>query len=114
MGWQTISCAPFRCDLQPAVIDTDGVHALVFPCRRILRGWVGAQSGEHVYVRPSHWRDWRDTIKRFLLSPLSLKSVADVSLLFLPRGTALHDNILRQARPQSGLTTSAQTNALFG
>ena len=33
--WQPASNAPFDCDLELAVIDRDGQHALVFPCRRI-------------------------------------------------------------------------------
>ena len=33
--WQSIPSAPFDRDLELAVIDDDGTHALVFPCRRI-------------------------------------------------------------------------------
>ena len=37
MDWQPISTAPFDRDLELAVFDTAGqVHALMFPCRRIL------------------------------------------------------------------------------
>ena len=31
------------------------VHALVFPCRRILGGWMHAETKERV----THWREWR-------------------------------------------------------
>jgi hypothetical protein len=34
------STAPFDRDLEIAVLATDGSYGLVFPCRRILRGWV--------------------------------------------------------------------------
>jgi hypothetical protein len=56
--WQPVSIAPFDCDLELAVIDGDGPHALVFPCRRVLRGWTKAETGEGIEVRPTHWRPW--------------------------------------------------------
>src|SRR5262249_36522194 len=34
MEWQPVATAPFDRDLELAVIDYDGPHALVFPCRR--------------------------------------------------------------------------------
>ena len=61
MEWQATRTAPFCRDLQLAVIDAGGIHALVFPCRRILRGWVKAETNERVYVRPTHWRGWKDS-----------------------------------------------------
>ena len=59
MGWQPIRSAPFCRDLEFAVIDLRGVHTLVFPCRRILRGWVKAETNERVDVCPTHWRAWK-------------------------------------------------------
>jgi hypothetical protein len=56
--WQSISTAPFDRDLELAVIDEDGPHALVFPCRRILNGWMKAETRERLDVRPTHWRAW--------------------------------------------------------
>lgn len=56
--WQTITSAPFDCVLELAVIDADGPHALVFPCRRILNGWMNAETRERLDVRPTHWRQW--------------------------------------------------------
>jgi hypothetical protein len=56
--WQPISSAPFARDIQLAVIDDDGPHALVFPCRRILNGWMNADTKERLDVRPTHWREW--------------------------------------------------------
>jgi hypothetical protein len=38
---------PFDRDIEPAVMDYDGPHALVFPCRRILRGWIKAERRPH-------------------------------------------------------------------
>jgi hypothetical protein len=58
--WQQVSTAPFDRDLELAVIDDDGPHALVFPCRRILNGWMKVETKERLDVRPTHWRDWRD------------------------------------------------------
>jgi hypothetical protein len=56
--WQQVSTAPFDRDLELAVIDDDGPHALVFPCRRILNGWMKVETKERLDVRPTHWREW--------------------------------------------------------
>jgi len=56
--WQPVSTAPFDRDLELAVLDRDGPHALVFPCRRVLGGWVKAENREPLAVRPTHWREW--------------------------------------------------------
>jgi hypothetical protein len=60
--WQPISNAPFDRDLELAVIDDDGPHALIFPCRRALGGWTKAETKERtkerIDVRPTHWRAW--------------------------------------------------------
>jgi hypothetical protein len=56
--WQPATTAPFDRDLELAVIDYDGPHTLVFPCRRILCGWVKAETAQRVDVRPTHWRPW--------------------------------------------------------
>jgi hypothetical protein len=58
MDWHSISTAPFDRDLELAVIDREGPHALVFPCRRILGGWINAQTKRPVDIRPTHWREW--------------------------------------------------------
>jgi hypothetical protein len=54
--WQPISTAPFDCYLV-AVISGDGVHALVFPCRQMVK----AGKREWVEVQPAHWRHWRES-----------------------------------------------------
>jgi hypothetical protein len=56
--WEQVSSAPFDRDLELAVIDDDGPHALVFPCRRIPSGWMKAETKERLDVRPTHWREW--------------------------------------------------------
>jgi hypothetical protein len=58
--WKEIATAPFDRELELAVIDKDGVHTLVFPCRRILSGWVNAQTRRRIEVDPTHWREWSD------------------------------------------------------
>ena len=58
--WQPIATAPYDRDLELAVIDASGEHALVFPCRRsILDGWTNRTTGKRVDVRPTHWREWK-------------------------------------------------------
>ncbi|PDT00710.1 hypothetical protein CO666_29335 [Rhizobium chutanense] len=56
--WRSIIDAPFAQDIELAVIDDEGVHALVFPCQRILDGWVDARGGNKLDVHPTHWRRW--------------------------------------------------------
>ena len=56
--WQPIATAPFELNLELAVIDGDGPHALVFACRRISGGWINAETKERLDVHPSHWREW--------------------------------------------------------
>lgn len=60
-NWRPISEAPFDCDLELAVISRGEVHALVFPCRRILAGWVNAESKKRIEVQPTHWRERMQT-----------------------------------------------------
>jgi hypothetical protein len=56
--WHPIATAPFNCDLEIAVLDRDGPHALVFPCRRILTGWIASKTGQRLDVSPTHWNAW--------------------------------------------------------
>jgi hypothetical protein len=58
MQWQAIATAPFDRDLVLAVIDRGGVHALVFPCRRVLHGWIESGTQDRIEVYPTHWREW--------------------------------------------------------
>jgi hypothetical protein len=60
MVWQPISIAPFNLDLELAVRDGGDLHALVFPCRRVLGGWVNAATKERICVNPTHWRHWSE------------------------------------------------------
>jgi hypothetical protein len=51
-------------DLELALIDANGVHAICFPCRRVLGGWIKAEMKTRINVRPTHWRDWaKDSYK---------------------------------------------------
>jgi hypothetical protein len=68
-NWQPIATALFERDLELAVIDKDGRHALVFPCRRSLDGWVKAGTKQRLDVRPTHWRLWDE--KNVLTQPFS-------------------------------------------
>lgn len=58
LGWQPVSCAPFDRDLELAVINYVGTHALVFPCRRVLGGWISAETKVRIDFHPTHWREW--------------------------------------------------------
>jgi hypothetical protein len=62
MEWKLIDTAPFDRDLELAVIDREGTHAVAFPCRRLTdSGWIDVETNKQVcfyYIRPTHWRDW--------------------------------------------------------
>jgi hypothetical protein len=61
MTWLKIQTAPFERDLEVAVIDSDGTHCVVFPCRRILGGgWVNSLTERPVKIFPTHWREWEN------------------------------------------------------
>jgi len=60
MQWQPIDTAPFDHDLELAVLDEDGSHALAFACRRVWGGWIDANTRQQIEVRPTHWREWRE------------------------------------------------------
>ena len=56
--WHPISNAPFDRDLELGIANSDGVRAIPFPCRRVLGGWIKAETETRVAVRPTHWREW--------------------------------------------------------
>lgn len=58
--WQPASTAPLSLNLQLAVIDRAGPHALVFACRRSAEGWINADTKRLVDVNPTHWREWKE------------------------------------------------------
>jgi hypothetical protein len=60
-AWKTIDqVPPYDLPLELAVLDHEGPHALVFPCVRIYGGWADAKKMIRVFVRPTHWREWRN------------------------------------------------------
>lgn len=56
--WKPISSAPFGRELELAVLDEDGEHALVFPCLKGRESWKNVTTGARVDIHPTHWRDW--------------------------------------------------------
>lgn len=52
--WKPIATAPFDRDLELAVIDSAGIHALSFPCRRAADGWVNVETGKLLYNIARH------------------------------------------------------------
>jgi hypothetical protein len=71
MDWQAIATAPFDRNIALAVIDARGTHAIAFPCRRVLRGWVKAKDAAAITVYPTHWREWDDAVSPFSSRPAS-------------------------------------------
>jgi len=54
-----ISTAPFDRDVELAVIDNEGVHALSFRCRLTADGWINAETKQPLsFIRATHWREW--------------------------------------------------------
>ena len=58
-NWQAIESAPFDRNLELATINRDGLHKVVFACRRTSRGWVNAKTRQPADIHPTHWRDWK-------------------------------------------------------
>ena len=56
--WHPISNAPFDRDLELGVADSHSVRVIPFPCRRILGGWIKAETKTRIDVCPTHWREW--------------------------------------------------------
>ena len=56
--WQTVAVVPKDQDVEVAVIDRDGEHPVVIPCRRTADGWIDAISRRRLDIRPTHWRPW--------------------------------------------------------
>jgi len=52
--------APSDCDLEVCVIDRQGVHALLFPCRKNGPKWIDPSTKKVIDIRPSHWRIWTE------------------------------------------------------
>lgn len=62
MEWQRATVAPFDRVLELAVMSAAGIDTIDFPCRRVLKGWIAAGSGEPLDVQPTHWREWRSEV----------------------------------------------------
>ena len=56
--WKPARTAPFGQDLEIAVLNTTGEHAVAFPCRRTLGGWIKSETRGWLPVHPTHWREW--------------------------------------------------------
>ena len=54
----SIDAIPKDRDLMLAVVDHDGLHALVFPCRCGEGCWIDIRTGSVIEVIPTHWREW--------------------------------------------------------
>ena len=65
VDWKPISTAPYTGDLELAVVDKNGPHAFAFPCRRVVGGWIAAETNKWIKVKPTptHWRVWPSPIK---------------------------------------------------
>jgi len=70
MDWKPIDIAPFDREVELAVIDDAGVHALTFPCHRIFHGWVNAKNKKRLYnILATHWRDWSPSLEPSASAP---------------------------------------------
>jgi hypothetical protein len=52
----------FDTDLEIGVKNHDGIHTLIFLCRRIPDGWLKAQKRGRIEVWPTHWRLWQPKV----------------------------------------------------
>jgi hypothetical protein len=58
--WTPVSITPPDSDLAVCVIDEQGVHALLFPCRRNESDWADASTRKRIDIAPTHWRIWTE------------------------------------------------------
>ena len=58
--WLPVSIAPSDSDLEVCVIDNQGIHRLVYPCRKNRIEWVDASTKKHIDIQPTHWRKWTE------------------------------------------------------
>jgi len=58
--WLLVSIAPSDTDLEVGVMDKNGVHALIFPARKVGTDWVDASTKKRIDIQPTHWRKWAD------------------------------------------------------
>jgi hypothetical protein len=91
--WHPSSTAPFDRDLELAIIDSNGVRAIAYPCRRVLGGWIKAEIKTRVELCPTHWRDWSTVanVKREHKMPafMAKNPAVAVLLLELDDGTSI-------------------------
>ncbi len=57
-AWQPVATAPFDRHIELAVNQDATPHAVAFPCRRVLHGWMDTDTKEPIDVQPTHWRVW--------------------------------------------------------
>ncbi len=100
--WRPVLTAPFNRDIEVAIMDDEGLHPVISPCRRVWDGWIKAETGDKVAVRPTHWRNlarirgprWIEA-KDHKASPYSPQYGEDDWLLLSGRfvvGRVLHDH----------------------
>ena len=58
--WLPVSIAPSDTDLEVSVMDKNGVHALIFPARKVGTNWVDASTKKRIDIEPTHWRVWSE------------------------------------------------------
>ena len=56
--WLPVAIAPFEVDLEVCVVDKTGIHALIFPVRRVGSHWVDAKTNKRIDIGPTHWHRW--------------------------------------------------------
>jgi hypothetical protein len=58
--WLPVSIAPSGTDLEVCVIDSHGIHSLVFPCHKNRNEWIDASTKKRIDIQPTHWRNWNE------------------------------------------------------
>jgi hypothetical protein len=55
--WRSIVTAPDGRNIEVAVIDRAGTHALATPCCQRDAVWISAETGHILTIHPTHWRE---------------------------------------------------------
>jgi hypothetical protein len=79
MEWQRVAVAPFDRVLELAVISAAGIDTIALPCRRVLKGWITAATGDPIEAQPTHWREWSSNLTPGTIKPADRRKAAGSS-----------------------------------
>jgi hypothetical protein len=62
--WLPVSVTPPGVPVEVSLVDSTGIHALIFACCWNGAAWVGASTRKKLDIQPTHWRPWSEERSR--------------------------------------------------